>query len=87
MNAFPSWYWRDSVDVPIRPWKSSGGVEVSSSGGCLVTGFLEDVVPSLCLTRSTSHSDRVKSAEFEDMVLGWMLGHRFSWRMLRRHGV
>jgi hypothetical protein len=23
----------------------------------------------------------------EALVLGWKLGHRFSWRMLRRHGV
>jgi hypothetical protein len=29
----------------------------------------------------------VKSSEVGGLVHGWMLGHRFSWRMLRRHGI
>jgi hypothetical protein len=34
-----SWYFGGLFEVPIRLGKSSGGVQVSSSGGCLATSF------------------------------------------------
>jgi fructose 1,6-bisphosphatase len=46
-----------------------------------------DAMPSRCLTRSMSQSDQVKPFEVGGLVLGWMLGHEFSWWMLLHRGV